>query len=228
MQDTIVIASKMTREQALAGVRADCSLEVLARQKVVEVKYYSFDGRLHQGQVVVDELLVPDIEELFTFLRTQNFPVASVIPISAAQFRSSAGIWDDYLSMEANNSSSFNYREIIGSAERGLSLHALGLAFDINPRTNPVYGFNFDGVLEVYPKGEECHSAVVPREQVLGALWQFHPVVNFLVERGWCWGGAWSLERDGIVDLHHFEKIPKNYPASLKRLLAPVTQESWS
>ena len=40
--------------------------------------------------------------------------------------------------MQDNNSSSFNYRSIAGGAARSLlSLHAYGLAIDINPLQNP-------------------------------------------------------------------------------------------
>lgn len=63
---------------------------------------------------------------------------------------------DDELSMEANNSSAFNYRVIKGSTQ--LSKHALGLAIDINPRINPYvredgyYPVNAAEYLERNPK----------------------------------------------------------------------------
>ena len=42
---------------------------------------------------------------------------------------------DDTKSMEANNTSAFNYRIVEGTSH--LSKHAYGRAIDINPRVNP-------------------------------------------------------------------------------------------
>ena len=55
---------------------------------------------------------------------------------------------NDDISMENNNTSSFNYRVVAGSST--LSNHALGMAIDINPLYNP-YVYTKDGNLVVAP-----------------------------------------------------------------------------
>ena len=104
---------------------------------------------------------------------------------------------DDYRLMAENISSGFNYRQIAGTDK--LSLHAYGLAFDINPVQNP-YIHKLDNKIVVDPPGAKYD----PAES--GALANDHRLVQFLTKRGWVWGGSWTLEKTGRVDYQHFEK----------------------
>jgi len=109
-----VIDSAMSCEQALEEFSANCPLNIKDRQRLINVKYYSFDDKIHQGQLVVDMDLADDIEFAFGEALKEKFQVFSVIPMSDVSFRKN-GLWDDNLSMEANNTSCFNYRTITGS-----------------------------------------------------------------------------------------------------------------
>jgi hypothetical protein len=129
-----IIDSNMSLKQALDGLSQNCPLDIKNRQRLINVKYYSFDKKIHQGQFVIDRDLINDIEFAFHEALKQRFPIFSVIPVSHLSFRRN-GKWDDNLSMEANNTSCFNYREVTDS--HGLSLHAYGRAIDINPIQNP-------------------------------------------------------------------------------------------
>ena len=108
-----------------------------------------------------------------------------MIPISDSQFQGS-----DELSMKANNTSGFNYRNISGTQKR--SNHALGRAIDINPLLNP---YIKDGTTQ--PTGA-IYDSKRP-----GTITADSPVVIFLIERGWQWGGHWTDRKD----YQHFEKI---------------------
>jgi peptidoglycan L-alanyl-D-glutamate endopeptidase CwlK len=190
-QPDAIIDSELGREAAMEGLAPGCPDEIVERQEVFAVEYYSFDGRLHRGQVVLDKSLVQDVREVFKLAVALKFPIESVIPISAPQFRKD-GRWDDDLSMEANNTSAFNYRLKTGGGS--LSNHALGYAIDINPRTNP------------YIKGETVLPAgAIYDPESPGTLTSHHAIVLEFKKRGWTWGGDWQ----SLKDYQHFEKPPQ-------------------
>ena len=90
------------------------------------MRYVGFDGRLHQGQLVLDRRLMHDAQ-LFFELAKSSFPNRK--GGSTVHYK-----WDDDVLMATNISSGFNYRTIAGK-RRG-SLHGK-YGVDINPRINP-------------------------------------------------------------------------------------------
>ncbi len=187
-----IVDSRMSKRQAFDGLDPRCPPEIRQRQRVVKVKYYSFDGKIHQGQIVVDKSLVKDIRAIFKLAREIKFPVYSVIPVSAPQFRRN-GRWDDDLSMAANNTSAFNYREKTGGGS--LSNHAYGRAVDINTVQNPYV----KGDLILPPNGSY-------QPENAGTLTREHPITRKFIELGWEWGGDWTR----LKDYQHFEKPAKS------------------
>lgn len=183
-----IIDAQMTRDEALDGLNPDCPPEILDKQRLVTVTYWSFDAKVHRGQLVVDEALVDDVQQVFAVALEHRFPIASVIPIAHPRFRKD-GVWDDHLSMAANNTSCFNYRSIEGG--RKLSNHAMGRAIDINPVQNPYVRGEI-----VLPPG----SSYAPVRA--GTLHADDPIVRAFTERGWTWGGTWQT----LKDYQHFEK----------------------
>lgn len=183
-----IIDSAMTEAEAFEGLDPNCPDEIRRRQMVLEVFYYSNDGKIHQGQLVLDRELARDIREAFAAALKERFPITSVIPISHPRFRKD-GRWDDDLSMAANNTSAFNYRVITGGKK--LSNHAYGRAIDINPATNPY----IKGTI-VLPPGATYDP------DAKGAITSDSAVATTLVELGWDWGGSWRDRKD----YQHFEK----------------------
>ena len=217
----VVIDSAMSLHQAFQGFSARCPDEVLAKQQLLRVFYFGADDKLHQGQLVIHDALVNDIAELFRMLRLERIPIGSVIPMSENKFNKD-GTWDDYLSMEANNSSAFNYRDTItadGKQEK-LSLHALGLALDINPMWNPCYGSPVVHQVDRYAREAAAgyKTKLPPNGEYSfenpGSFHNRHPVVLFLQSRGWQWGGEWGNPKD----LHHFVKVPPEIKDEVDRL----------
>jgi hypothetical protein len=183
-----IIDSYISIEQVFNGLSSNCPLYIKNRQCLITVKYYSFDGKIHQGQLVIDIDLADDIEFAFEEALKEKFLVYSVIPISDVRFRKNGG-WDDNTSMKANNTSCFNYRRITGGQK--LSMHALGRAIDINPLQNP------------YIKGKlVLPSNSVYDPAVSGTLTNDSVIVKALVSRGWIWGGNWTE----LKDYQHLEK----------------------
>jgi peptidoglycan LD-endopeptidase CwlK len=180
-QDYVVIDSNISFEEATAGISFPPPIKEML--VLTDVLYYSFDGKLHKGQLLINSSLEKDIQEIFEFIREIRFPVAKVIPVSEFQ-------WDDTSSMLANNTSAFNYRHIKGM--RSLSSHSTGRAIDINPLLNPQIR---DGIY--YPEGA-VYDPSVP-----GTLTRESPVVEMFKRKGWRWGGSWRSTKD----YQHFEKL---------------------
>jgi peptidoglycan LD-endopeptidase CwlK len=176
----------LTRKEALNYPQ--CPPEILEAQELVGLKYVSVDQKFHEGQMVIHRELAKDIQDLFAFILTlpesEHFPVESVKPVILYNS-------DDEVSMAANNSSGFNYRKIEGKDE--LSNHAYGMAFDLNPRQNPVI---IDGQVTQPASGEYDPSQP-------GTLYEGHPIVEFMKARGWEWGGDWTEKKD----YQHFAKV---------------------
>ena len=82
------------KEAVLNNLAEDCPEEITNRQVLVSILYYSFDGEVHRGQVVLDKRLAQDIKEVFRLILKIKFPIESVIPISHKRFLKD-GKWDD-------------------------------------------------------------------------------------------------------------------------------------
>ncbi|WP_197169325.1 M15 family metallopeptidase [Novipirellula galeiformis] len=186
--DDPIIDSAMSVADAFDGLAVDCPEEIRERQKLVTVLYYSFDHKIHQGQVLIDSELEHDIQRVFAVALQEKFPIQSVIPISHPRFRKE-GNWDDELSMQANNTSAFNYRVIAGTTR--LSNHARGRAIDLNPLLNP------------YVRGESVSPAgAVYSPHTPGTLTDENSVTQAFLRLGWGWGGHWQRGQD----YQHFDK----------------------
>jgi hypothetical protein len=185
-----IVDSELSPEQALLqNPEFPCPQEILERQRIILVLYIGLDdGLYHRGQIVVEERLEEDIALLFEEMVRQKFPVGRTIPIADPKFA-----FNDEASMAANNTSGFNYRFILGT--ENFSPHARGLAIDLNPAINPCMHKN--GLIE---PAKGIYDPTLP-----GTLTASHPIVQFMKNKGWKWGGDWKRE-DGMVDYQHFQK----------------------
>ena len=177
----MILDSRMTLTEALAGTTAPQS--VIGALRLMGVSYYSFDGRLHRGQLLLHEAVARDVREIFRLIEAVRFPVARAVPI--VRYR-----WSDTESMAGNNSSAFNYRPVAGSDR--LSHHASGRAVDINPLQNPA----------VYRDGRIEPPGAVYDPGAAGAFFEANPIVRAFLDRGWQWGAGFET----VKDYHHFQK----------------------
>ena len=179
-ENDIIIDCNYSFEDAVKGLEIP---EVIIKQlKLISVEYYSFDKKLHRGQIVVNNSAANDIEEIFSFIKKIKFPIGKVIPVVYYN-------WNDENSMTDNNSSCFNYRKIQGT--KILSAHAYGLAIDINPIQNPQIKKNkISPVSGKYDTGRP------------GTILKDSEIVKEFKKRGWQWGGNWK----SLKDYQHFEK----------------------
>lgn len=179
----IIVDSALSKKEALRdNPQFSCPSAIRARQRLITLDYWSFDGAVHRGQMVLDRRIAFDVGVVFEGLLQERFPLAKVIPVVFYGF-------DDNLSMRDNNSSGFNYRKKEGKDE--LSSHAYGRALDINPWQNPYIKGDY-----IAPKGARYD----PR--VPGTLTKDSLPVQLFKARGFTWGGDWVE----CKDYQHFEK----------------------
>ena len=86
----------------------------------VEVNYIGFDGQSHRGALIVHEDLAAEVVAIFEQLLQLRFPIEKVRTVDNYPGA------DDELSMEDNNTSAFNCRDIPGTGR--WSPHAFGTA----------------------------------------------------------------------------------------------------
>lgn len=164
------------------------------RLKNVTFKHYDFKGKTATGQLVVLDAVAPYVDRIFTELYQQRFPIAQAKPIENYS-------GDDIKSMDANNTSAFNYRPITGKSS--LSLHAYGVAVDINPLQNPFVEFTSWGTATFKPlKGHEYSNRMLQRLGKEDRKGFAEEVINIFAKNGFIyWGGYW----DTPIDFQHFQ-----------------------
>jgi len=178
----VIIDSKLTLKEATKGTKAP--KEVLDSIVLLDLEYYSFDNKVHKGQILVNKAVEEDVKFIFNLMLKNKMQINKMIPIVKYN-------WDDDKSMEDNNTSAFNYRFVANTTR--LSNHALGRALDINPQLNPVY----------YSDGKMSPSNGKRDTTKAYTFTAEHFVVKELKKRGWRWGGDWT----SLKDYHHFDKL---------------------
>lgn len=179
-EPNIIVDCNYTFDDAIAGIEIPISIS--KQLTLVDVEYYSFDNKLHRGQILVNKKTSKDIVEIFNFIKLTRFPIAKVIPIVNYN-------WSDEASMNDNNTSGFNYRKVKGY--KVLSPHSYGLAIDINPLQNPhIKGKKISPLLGKYDT------------KAPGTILKSSELVSEFRKRGWQWGGSWKSSKD----YQHFEK----------------------
>ena len=99
------------------------------RLRLVRFSYVGFDGATHDdGELVVLDAVADHVLAIFVALRSRAFPIASARLMNHYH-------GNDDASMARNNTSAFNVRRVEGT--NSMSLHAYGVAIDLNPIQNP-------------------------------------------------------------------------------------------
>ena len=176
-----IIDSHLTREQSLEGTKAP--EDVREKMVLLDVLYYSFDRKLHQGQLVVHRDAQEDVQRIFRVILQERFPIDKCVPVVHYA-------WSDDASMADNNTSGFNYRTI--AATNCLSNHSFGRAIDINPVQNPA----------LYADGSCAPQRATYNPEIRGTLAAPCAVVTAFTRLGWRWGGDYT----SFKDYQHFEK----------------------
>jgi hypothetical protein len=161
----------------------DCPV-ALDQLAYITVSHWGFDGRFHTGEAIVHADHASNLVGVFEELHTARFPIEEMRVIRPQEL-------DAPPTGDGNVTTSFVCRPAVGSAN--WSMHAYGLAIDINPFHNP------------YAKGDlvlpELASVYVDRERRLpGMIFAGDVVVTAFEDIGWHWGGRWN----SLLDWMHF------------------------
>lgn len=158
----------------------------IADLRYLSLPYYDFEGRIKQGELICNKKIASDLLAVFRELFEQRYQFCSIRLID--DFGGS-----DEASMQANNTSCFNYRKKSGST--ALSSHALGLAVDVNPMQNP-----FVKRGKVYP--ESATDFVDRNLDFAHKIDTQDACYKSFKTHGFRWGGLWRSAKD----YQHFEK----------------------
>jgi hypothetical protein len=179
--------SPVTAADLGASWRPGCPVEPEQLRRV-QIDYIGFDGQTHRGELIVHGDRVAEVIAIFGQLRQLRYPIAKMR--TADHYPGS----DDELSMEDNNTSAFNCRDIPGTGQ--WSQHAYGRAIDVNPLLNPY----IDSTGAFQPKNSAPYLDRSRTDR--GLLRDGDPVVRVFTDRGWRWGGHWRTPKD----YQHFER----------------------
>lgn len=173
------------------GEEAAISYEDL---RYLSILYYDFDNEIQRGELICNRGIAEDLVEIFYELYLNEYQLERVALIEEYN-------GDDTASMEANNTSCFNYRVIDDTTT--LSKHALGCAIDINPFYNPYIIFNKKGSGEDYisPAGSEIYADRA--KDFPYKIDESDLCYKLFTEHGFTWGGNWNSSKD----YQHFQKV---------------------
>ena len=160
--------------------REDCPV-TLEGLTYLTMSFYGFDGLPHTGEMLVAAEFADGVVEAFRRLWEIRFPIEEMRVQDQEEM-------DAHPTGDGNVTGAFECRPAVGQSG-GWSMHAYGLAVDINPFHNP------------YLRGEvvapELASAYTDRGNVRpGMIFEGDAAVEAFDEMGWGWGGRWSTAKD--------------------------------
>jgi hypothetical protein len=151
----------------------------LSGLRLLTVTHWGFDGRPHEGELIVDKDVAAPLARVFRKLYALRFAIRHM------------RLADLYGSAPADGdvSGSFECREAVpspctgGSGTGTWSNHAYGDAIDLNPRENPYVGCG--------TTRDRRRSAYIDRSRLRKGM-VTPAVVRAFRAIGWGWGGDWS------------------------------------
>lgn len=179
--DNVIVDCDYSFAEAISGIKIPH--ELINQLVLLDVHYYSMDGKIHSGQLLTNRLIADDLVEIFEFILHEKIPIDKVIPVVKYG-------WNDHLSMEDNNSYSFCYRDTT------YSKHAKGLAIDLNPRQNPLRWH------KDYSYRKDMPENATYNPEIPGTFTPEHPLVLKFKTLGFKWGRYFKRNMDD----HHFQK----------------------
>jgi hypothetical protein len=172
------------------------------RLRLLKFGYIDFGGQTHSdGEMVVLDAVADHVLQIFGAPRGRRFPIASVKLMDHYD-------GDDDASTAQNNTSAFNVRRVAGGS--AMSLHAYGVAIDLNPEQNP-YIIRSGRTVRI---DSRSGADYVSRKTLRPGMAE--PVVDLFARHGFVeWGGYWR----NPIDYQHFQ-VGRKLAYQLARLPA--------
>jgi hypothetical protein len=183
------IDEHLEKELRQTGMWSEQAPVGLSDLRVLRVSYWGFDDEVHSGRLIVNQAWAVQLGKVFHKIFDARFPIRRMDPV-------------DYLGqtgqglVASDDTLSFNGRKMRGSSS--WSMHAYGLAVDIDPAENPYVNGN-----TVIPEGFDAYLDRTRDEE--GMLHSSDVVVEAFESIGWKWGGDWTRPKDYM----HFSSTGK-------------------
>jgi len=176
------------------------------RLSLVRFSYRGYDGAIHSGgEIMVMDAAAENVLRIFAKLREIRFPIAKARLINNYDGNDDASIADD-------NTSAFNSRNVAGT--NSLSLHAYGLAIDLNPLENPYVQRSGDKLIFSPPAGARHTNRFKGQPEKQLRLGLAEAVIDVFADEGFLdWGGVWKSS----TDYQHFQ-VSRGFAERLARL----------
>jgi D-alanyl-D-alanine carboxypeptidase len=173
--------------------REECPVSV-EELSYLTVTFYGFDGLPHIGELIVNARYGEAMLGVFRTVYEQRFPLEQMRVITYPEL-------DAPPTGDFNDTTGFVCRPVVAS-DSGWSMHAYGLAVDLNPFHNPYLRNDV-----VVP---ELASAYTDRASKRpGMLLADDPssiaIIDAFADIGWEWGGNWQTLKDWM----HFSENGK-------------------
>ncbi len=165
----------------------------LQKLHYLEIKHWNFNGSTSIGELIVHADISHNISNVFKELYNIHYPIKQMKLVS--DFGG-----NDWKSIEADNTSALNCRNVTGNINRW-SKHAFGKAIDINPIENPYIsrkGYISHKASIKYKKRVYKSSNSVAEKAI---LLKNSKATKIFEKYGWIWGGNWK----NVKDYQHFE-----------------------
>ncbi|MET1006717.1 MAG: M15 family metallopeptidase [Propionibacteriaceae bacterium] len=175
------VITKTTSAEVAKTYRSGCPVGP-SKLRTIKMNYFGFDKKLHRGVIIVRTDLTAKIRRGFQEALDAGFPIARM------QNPNDFG-GNDPKQMEANNTSGFNCRKVVGNPY-AQSPHSYGIAIDVDTVQNPYRDRNG----KWWPKNGRKYIDRTPRQ--FGMLTKGSHLTKQLKKEGYFWGGLWSPGKD--------------------------------
>lgn len=162
--------------------------------RYLRILHRNADGKPQCGEMVVNAAIAEKVLDIFRSLYRAGYRIERMALIDNYNA-------NDKAAMQANNTSSFNFRFITGSAKK-ISKHGMGLAIDINPLYNPYVKRKANGTWHIEPAiSREYAFNRNTRTDIPYKISKNDLAYKLFTEAGFKWGGNWK----SLKDYQHFE-----------------------
>lgn len=177
--------------------KKNCSLS-RSDLRYLRLLHNDADGRTRTGEMIVNKIIADKVLKIFKELYLAGYRIERIELVDNYNA-------DDTASIDANNTSAFNFRRVAGKAK--LSLHARGLAIDLNPLYNPYISYRTSGGKRV-PKTLRTRWAFNrdTRTDIPYKIDSADLATRLFLREGFQWGGNWRNSKD----YQHFEFRPRH------------------
>jgi hypothetical protein len=175
------------------------------RLRQVTFQHVDFQGQTNTGKIVVLDAVAKYVENIFKDLYERGFPIHKADPIENYQ-------GNDTSSMDDNNTSAYNSRAIVEGSN--WSMHAYGVAIDINPQQNPFVSFTTEGGATILPAAaaKTAVNRLNFRPGKVARTGLAEDIVDVFANNGFiAWGGYWDFP----IDYQHFQVGSRKFTEKL-------------